>query len=1275
MLSEDPTTYELPILSSANEFEELCLELWRRVWADPNIQRLGSSGQEQHGIDIFSHGPGSAGQIRAIQCKKYWRTRLTNADIDEIVADVKTSPLMPISELVIATTSPREARIQEHVAAVTRENAAASVFSVQVFSWDDIRSLLHNYTDVLRMYYPGMFAPSVPNILQAVSFANVTDVLLKDVKNRLANRDFDMALQILDELEEKQPVMDDITRFRVLTNRGVILSRMGHNAESAQCLLQAYAINKTSIDAGTNAAQACFMIDDKNQAAEIARAVIRLSPTNSLAYRVLVLGASSLAEARSMLEDMPASVKVSGDILFALGAAAQRESDWDAAVSCFQGSIDAYGRNDPAICAFLAAAIMEQARHTCERDPELSETPHLRASVARAQELISSVIDYPGEVPDQLLSSCYSNRCHARIWLGDLDGAAQDAEVCIKRDPNEPENKRLLAVTLYLKHDSDKAIDSLRSIEDYRSVPEALDLLARLLYERGDFEEALNAIARFLALPEKPRVPTALAHHFRIRLLLKLNRTADAQTYTDDLLASEPEEPLWIADACWCACTSGVDSNDPSLRDRLQKLIALTTPGTAPVIRDHVSEIMDAISRPDLGVLVDEVAFSVEAYDTRSRRLLHRYLSLGRFSDAKDMCDRLIQSGAESSEVYWYRAQLDVRSGALDEAEGDLQSSFSLAEKNREQDNVTDILLLLAEVQIQNQHKVDALKSAQTVDASPNLTPVQFDRLIALWMTLGEYAQAIKAAYNRLFDPIYGTAAEIYVVYMRCFFVIDRLAPGILEPDETVTKDSGVLLKLPSSEQCWYVQDPVRRTRMGNVVFLSPDDQLWQRMLGKSAGDTVPVNPVSSPVSAAASIVQIAGRYAVILDECFTSFARQYPGRNEMERVPLMSSADPTSTSEQFQRHIADTATFGSYVRRILAAQRSGEIPFSEVSRLLNRNIVELFQDIAATDGEYLLAARPGLPPQVCPSSVTTLVVDPLSSLILAGIPAFHGGISARWSVAYTRATLDRLVEAAQELAAYVQHGMKSMVSLDGVHFTIVETPPGTVQRRLSQVSDAIAWLKENASVTPCNLILEYGEQKYQQAVSVIGRAETESIALAQEPGHALVSDELVLRLVASSERAASLSSQDVLQSARDDAAIAISDYAAGLLYLYTAHVRPVYFDASTLVSLCESAHWDAQLLPPDFFDVLDADNLGNAGPVIAGKLAREISMNVKQETSRNMGWWPPLLSAVAHGRSQRQAFEAMLQSMDTEFHHLAPLAIQELQRMIVAWLRTNIVI
>src|ERR1700693_6328627 len=51
------------------EFEDLCLDLFRRVWRHPTAQKNGRRGQLQHGTDIWGQPSDAGGKTHGIQCK------------------------------------------------------------------------------------------------------------------------------------------------------------------------------------------------------------------------------------------------------------------------------------------------------------------------------------------------------------------------------------------------------------------------------------------------------------------------------------------------------------------------------------------------------------------------------------------------------------------------------------------------------------------------------------------------------------------------------------------------------------------------------------------------------------------------------------------------------------------------------------------------------------------------------------------------------------------------------------------------------------------------------------------------------------------------------------------------------------------------------------------------------------------------------------------------------------------------------------------------------
>lgn len=138
------------------DFELLCWSLWKTIWENPDTQRHGRSGQSQHGVDIY--GQPSKGQVWAgVQCKgkeNFTHQQLTES---ELIAEVdKAKKFKPsLSAFIIATTAPRDERIQEAARRLTDLHKTASLFTVSVYAWNDIEERLLEYKPpIARDWYP-----------------------------------------------------------------------------------------------------------------------------------------------------------------------------------------------------------------------------------------------------------------------------------------------------------------------------------------------------------------------------------------------------------------------------------------------------------------------------------------------------------------------------------------------------------------------------------------------------------------------------------------------------------------------------------------------------------------------------------------------------------------------------------------------------------------------------------------------------------------------------------------------------------------------------------------------------------------------------------------------------------------------------------------------------------------------------------------------------------------------------------------------------------------
>ena len=144
---------ELPVPKNWDEFEEICADLFGRIWNDPNIVRYGRLGQRQNGVDIRGHLPD--GRIVGVQCKRkrQWPVaKLTTKEIDDEVAEaLKFKP--PLSEFTIATTALNDAKLQAHVDAITERHTAQGLFSIHLFGWNELRRRITDHPQLVEKHY------------------------------------------------------------------------------------------------------------------------------------------------------------------------------------------------------------------------------------------------------------------------------------------------------------------------------------------------------------------------------------------------------------------------------------------------------------------------------------------------------------------------------------------------------------------------------------------------------------------------------------------------------------------------------------------------------------------------------------------------------------------------------------------------------------------------------------------------------------------------------------------------------------------------------------------------------------------------------------------------------------------------------------------------------------------------------------------------------------------------------------------------------------------
>lgn len=222
--------------SNWQDFEELCKRIWECKWNFPDdIIRNGRQGQRQNGVDISAYVESKKGYC-GVQCKG--KNNLTNKQmtIDEINEEIEEAKKFKpaLKSFTFATTAPKDASIEEHVRCCNLENRKNKLFSVSIFSWDDIVPLIEQYKPIKDWYLNEKlqsFEPNIEILLNGEDATKESPVTLKPEYteqyifyeyNPYANFDFNNLVTVADyKINEKK---GNIVKLKFdITNNGNFL--------------------------------------------------------------------------------------------------------------------------------------------------------------------------------------------------------------------------------------------------------------------------------------------------------------------------------------------------------------------------------------------------------------------------------------------------------------------------------------------------------------------------------------------------------------------------------------------------------------------------------------------------------------------------------------------------------------------------------------------------------------------------------------------------------------------------------------------------------------------------------------------------------------------------------------------------------------------------------------------------------------------------------------------------------------------------------------------
>ncbi|UVM57866.1 hypothetical protein LOY37_09930 [Pseudomonas sp. B21-012] len=139
-------------------FEKFALDLWGAQLPGSNSTLYGRNGQGQNGVDVIVR---SGDRLIGLQCKAVGKL-----DQITIAAEVdRAKRFTPsISDLVVVTTAPHDAKLVSHAETLTRQHKQSNLFSVSYHGWDDLLRILEDHQWVAHKHFSEFFSTTEKGI-------------------------------------------------------------------------------------------------------------------------------------------------------------------------------------------------------------------------------------------------------------------------------------------------------------------------------------------------------------------------------------------------------------------------------------------------------------------------------------------------------------------------------------------------------------------------------------------------------------------------------------------------------------------------------------------------------------------------------------------------------------------------------------------------------------------------------------------------------------------------------------------------------------------------------------------------------------------------------------------------------------------------------------------------------------------------------------------------------------------------------------------------------
>ena len=1217
MPAQDLSAFQLPALSDWQPFERLCRGLWALLWNNAELQLNGRGGQPQAGVDVYGNIDSSPSNIGGVQCKRrdnFADDSLTRSELRKIVEEAKKfTP--KLTKFVVAYTGRRDANLQEEARLITQEHAGQGLFSVSVFSWDDIVDELGSYPDLAAQYFPflvgvnttkveelqltadAIFEGQTENAQRLATVVQKTDTIhsgmnsltemLKDATDpAIVGQEFHAELDEIRDLLNSQlpkealdritklekrvtPGADPIVKFRLITNKAAALASLGKDKEAGPLFIEAYQYNPDDEKALCNKALGYLLLNQKSDAAKFANDALQKNPLSPKAHEILVYCAPAGLTIDEIADRVPQSLRHSEGICYAIAQIAKERKDLPTAIKWLElAEKNADGTTTPDLSANLASTLLMSLGDNFDVLNGIQISAKNKKILERAVDLLTEAISvFERSETLKFRTDLLTNRSTAYKLLGKSDEALADINTALKLRPNDHVIAKQKAFMLHEAGNSAEALTLLEAITGKEDVPEVPLLLAGIAYEIGDTEKTVKILQEDLARGAAPADIQLEEKRLLIQAYVKLEQYEQARDISNELRSANPVSILDLVGAARIEKLSENINKHPALLDEARGYINDSTPRRD--IFALADELYASQRYADAWPLYERLV-DINAGTSLTRNLIFSYYKGEQYEKALEAARAV---PAKFKDTFIYEIEVSI----LDSM-GDLDGAIEASQRylsDHPEDLQFKIKLAVAWFRKGDFQSLDEfLQTEVDLNMLPPDEALQAGKQLA-----GLYSE--RGMSERALDTVYWLRkrfvkeADAHLAYFVMFMNREKHLDDKLEAS-VVAVDTAVRLDEAGGKSFWYVieENPIQPAGM---YELTPDDQITKDLMGKSVGEEV-VFDKGMPSEVKLKVAEIKSKYVHALHETMEVFPHLFRGNSGLKRFSVRTNGAPEETQEDVKSMMDIVGSRDDWILQVQKLYEEGKMTIGTFANLIGKNVTVVWGGLISKPSVGVRCAVGTLEERQKAFELIRnhkeIVVD-ITALLTCGSMDRLDLVKQSFNTIYiTQSTLDTLLEEISEKGGMGAKGFTTVWKENG-QFYRSEITEDDIKNQIGFLKKIQDWVSANCVKSPVKEVLKLSHERRSQLEQVIGKSFLDSILLAKEKGCPIYSDDVGTRAIAQNElEVPGIWTQVVAIIAQEKGLIDADQLEKINIDLIIRNYRHTTISAATLLKAAEQANW-----------------------------------------------------------------------------------------------------